>query len=299
VPASGATVTGNPREDAAVVASPGASTSAPAALDAPRGAPAAAIGELDDLGHTVVRGLASPDEVARFRPALEATADRIAWNRHIPPGQRDTYSNAFLQAINLWLVDDVARAFVHSPRFARLASELLGVDGVRLYHDQALVKEGGGGPTPWHQDQYYWPIESPATVTMWMPLVDLPDEVGSMTFADGSHRLGDLRGPAISDASHEFFERLVEERGLPCTTHGALAAGDATFHTGWTLHRAGANPTSRRRPAMTVIYVADGARVGPLVRPEQRADLELYVPGAQPGDLIATERNPRLWPPSA
>jgi len=31
----------------------------------------------------------------------------------------------------------------------------MGVQGVRLYHDQALIKEPGGKPTPWHQDYYY------------------------------------------------------------------------------------------------------------------------------------------------
>ena len=63
-------------------------------------------------------------------------------------------------------------------RFAGVAAALLGVDGVRLYHDQALFKEPGGGPTPWHQDQVYWPLATDRTITMWMPLVDLPDASG-------------------------------------------------------------------------------------------------------------------------
>src|SRR5207249_11996994 len=55
-----------------------------------------------------------------------------------------------------------------------------------LYHDQALFKEAGGGRTPWHQDMYYWPLDTDRTITMWMPLVDVPAEVGSMLFASGS-----------------------------------------------------------------------------------------------------------------
>ena len=36
-----------------------------------------------------------------------------------------------------------------------------------------------------------------------------------------------------------------------------MAAGDATFHSGVTLHRAPGNPTNRVRDVMTVIYIAD------------------------------------------
>ena len=72
---------------------------------------------------------------------------------------------------------------------------VVGVPGIRLYHDQALFKEPGGGVTPWHQDQGYWPFRGWGPVTMWMPLVDLTAEMGgSMSFARGSCHLalGDL-----------------------------------------------------------------------------------------------------------
>ena len=37
-----------------------------------------------------------------------------------------------------------------------------------------------------------------------------------------------------------------------------MKAGDATFHSGLTLHRAPGNPTDRVRAVMTVIYIAEG-----------------------------------------
>jgi ectoine hydroxylase-related dioxygenase (phytanoyl-CoA dioxygenase family) len=131
-----------------------------------------------------------------------------------------------------------------------------------------------------------------------MPLADLDPAVGSMTFATGSHRAGKLRGHAISDASEAEFARLVRDERLPEFTYGALHAGDATFHAGWTLHRAGPNPTDRMRPVMTVIYFADGARVSEPDSVYQQFDLATWLPGMQPGDLAASEINPRLWPPT-
>ncbi len=246
-------------------------------------------------GHVCVRRLASPGEVAGVRPAIEAAAAKRT-HGVAPLEERDTYGKAFLQAINLWRLDDQIQSFVFGRRFAGVAAALLGVDGIRLYHDQALIKEAGGGATPWHQDQRYWPLDTDQTITMWMPLVDVPVEVGSMTFASGSHRLGNLSGPAISDESEAMFAAAVRERGLREHTHGALAAGDATFHAGWTLHRAGANPTASDRPVMTVIYYADGARVTEPNDEFQHLDLALWLKGLQPGDVAATPRNPILWP---
>ena len=257
--------------------------------------PPAQVEEFQRLGHTVVRGLASRDEVEAFRPAIE-DAVRRATTRARPLDQRDTYGRAFLQVPNLCASDAVARAFTFAARFARVAAELLQVDGVRLYHDQALFKEPGGGHTPWHQDQVYWPLDSDRSITMWMPLVDVPADVGSMTFADGSHRHGDLGSWVIGDESEAGFDALVRERGFVTSTHGAMRAGDATFHTGWTLHRAGSNPTDLLRSVMTVIYVADGIRVGPVDSPARQLDQMFWLGGAAPGSLVDGPGNPLLWP---
>jgi ectoine hydroxylase-related dioxygenase (phytanoyl-CoA dioxygenase family) len=231
--------------------------------------------------------------VAAYRPSLVAAAESRRFERR-PLSERDTYGKAFLQMMNIWTVDEATRRFVWARRFAKVAADLLGVDGVRLYHDQALFKEPGGGPTPWHHDQVYWPLDTPSTITMWMPIVDIPPEVGSMTFVAGSHRIGDVGAGQISDESNAAISKLISTRGLGLETHGALAAGDATFHAGWTLHSAGPNPTGAMREVVTVIYYADGARVSePTAR--QRFDLQLWLTGLAPGDLAASEDHPVLY----
>lgn len=255
----------------------------------------AAIDDVVLKGHTVLRQLATPDEVAAYRPAIEAAALDHAWDTR-PLADRDTYGKAFLQSMNLWRVDERVRRFVFSPRFAKAAADLLGVTSVRLYHDQALFKEPGGGHTPWHQDQHYWPLDTDRTITMWMPLVDVPAEVGTMTFASGSHRLGSLGHHGISDESDAAFTAMLAARGLPLETHGALGAGDATFHCGWTLHGAPPNPTDAMRPVMTIIYVADGTRVSAPQSDAQKLDLKVWLPGLRPGDLVDSPINPVLWP---
>ena len=256
--------------------------------------PASAIAEFEQKGHTSLRGLATAGEIGAYRPLIEEATHRYSRETR-PMEARDTYGKAFLQVPNLWRVDAAVQRFVLARRFAKVAADLLGVDGVRLYHDQALFKEAGGGPTPWHQDQYYWPLDSDRTITMWMPLVDVPAEIGSMTFASGSQKLGFLGSYAISDESDATFTKMLADKQLPLDTHGAVAAGDATFHAGWTLHSAPANPTGVLRSVMTIISMADGIKVTEPNSDAQRFDLALWLKGCSPGDVVAGDRNPLIY----
>ncbi len=245
-------------------------------------------------GFAVVRGLASADEVACFRPAIVAAARRL--NRETRPlEERGTYGRAFLQTTNLWPHDDVVKRFVFARRFARVAAELMGVAGVRLYHDQALFKEAHGGFTPWHQDQFYWPLATTHTITMWMPLVDLDVDMGIMHFARGSHAHGQITELSIGRASEAELSRVVAERGYEVAGPRHMRVGDATFHSGWTLHGAPPNASDRAREVMTIIYFADGTRVGPADNQARELDLGAWLPGLREGDLAASAINPLLF----
>jgi ectoine hydroxylase-related dioxygenase (phytanoyl-CoA dioxygenase family) len=136
-------------------------------------------------GHILLRGVASAVEIAAYRPAILAARDKYGAEA-TPLEQRDTHGKAFLKGMNLWPKYEGVKRFACARRFVRVAADLLGVDGVRVYHDQALLKEAGGGLTPWHQDQHYRPLATDNTITMWMPLVDVTPEMGTMHFASGS-----------------------------------------------------------------------------------------------------------------
>jgi ectoine hydroxylase-related dioxygenase (phytanoyl-CoA dioxygenase family) len=148
-----------------------------------------------------------------------------------------------------------------------VAAELMGVAGVRLHHDQALFKEPGGGFTPWHQDQFYWPLDTEHTITLWMPLVPVTPEMGPMTFASGPQRLGKLSDLPIGDASEAA---PVEAHGLACNEPFRFAAGDASFHAGWTLHRAPLNRSERMRAGSAGREPEEPGAVAP--RPEAARD---------------------------
>ncbi len=249
------------------------------------------VGIFAAAGHVLLREVASAQEVAPYRDAIADVTLRLSQELR-PLKERETYGKAFLQVMNLWRQDPSAAAFVQAQRFGGIAAQLLGVDRVRLYHDQALFKEPGGGRTPWHQDAMYWPLDGSKCITMWMPLADVTPDMGQVSFASGSHKSGPLSDITISDASDEFFEDLLSDGRYPVTTPEPMNAGDATFHSGWTAHRALPNASDRMRPVMTVIWYADGLTVQEPTNPAQGADLKSWLPGLKPGDPAASDSNP-------
>lgn len=244
-------------------------------------------------GHTLTRNLLSPEEAAQYRDVIVAAADKYNTEKR-KLEDRDTYGKAFLQIMNLWRHDEEVKKFVLAKRMAKVAADLLGVDNVRLYHDQALFKEAGGGPTPWHQDQYYWPIDTKNTVTMWMPLVDINIEMGMLTFASKSQNKGRIFNHEISDDSEKLFAQYIADNGFDVIRAEEMKAGDATWHYGFTIHNAPGNLSQKRREVMTIIYMADGAKVTEPQNKWQVNDRKTWLMDWPIGEFIDSELNPKV-----
>lgn len=244
-------------------------------------------------GHTLTRALASPEEIKAYREIIVKAADKYNTEKR-KLEDRDTYGKAFLQIMNLWRHDEQVKKFVMAKRFAKVAADLLGVENVRIYHDQALFKEAGGGPTPWHQDQYYWPIDTKKTITMWMPMVDINVDMGMLTFASESQKDGFVFDNEISDESETLFSNYIEKKGYKVTRAETMNAGDATWHYGYTIHNAPGNNSHTRREVMTIIYFADGGRVIEPKNNWQINDRKSWLMDWPIGEVIDSELNPKV-----
>ena len=199
--------------------------------------------------------------------------------------QKSEYEKSFLQCGYLCWDFDAVKKFVLARRFGSIAKQLMQVEYVRLWHDQALFKEPGGNPTAIHQDCSYWPIASPEnTTTMWLALEDVTVDMGSLCFYAGTHdkKLQEyvdiFKNPHVPDSLKNKNKISVD-----------LKAGDATFHSGLLFHGAGSNQTKKLRKGMTVIYVSDGNRFD---ASDERNAAHTSCQGLKHGDVINTKYTP-------
>ncbi|MCC6395792.1 MAG: phytanoyl-CoA dioxygenase family protein [Bacteroidetes bacterium] len=244
-------------------------------------------------GHILLRGLVAQEEIDYFRPLILGLLDAHAKTRTVWVAP-DESAPLLEYASNLWQKSEEVRAFIFAKRFARVAAELMGVRGVRLYHDEALAKEPGGSATPWHKDHYNWPLATPHTIKMWIALSDIRVEMAPLRFASGTHRAGQFPEVCPSYEADELFERIIREHHIPVVGY-AMRAGDASFHSGSILHSTLENTSGESRQAVAVTYYEDGARILAPIHEYRQADLAEFLPGLSPGEVAASPLNPLLF----
>lgn len=244
-----------------------------------------------ERGFVKLPAVLSPQLIAHFRAAISEKVEELNVQR-LPMDQRSTYDKAFLQVMNLWRTSDEVKQFVFSRRLGRIATELMRCRGVRIYHDQALYKEPGGGITPWHADQYYWPVSNNNMATAWVPLQETPLEMGPLAFSETSHRFHVGRDLEIGDKSEMTLKEALRTYPVEETP---FHIGDVSFHSGWTFHRAGANTTSQPREVMTVIYMDEDMRLVTPRNKNQIVDVQRWCPDVQVGEVIASPLNPVVF----
>jgi len=260
----------------------------PLDIDSPYPITPGQIASYRENGFIKLKRVLSPEVIAYYgeeisRRVVELNAQRV------PLEQRGTYGKAFLQVMNLWTTSEAVKEFVLGKRLGRIATELMGTKGVRLYHDQALYKEAGGGITPWHADQYYWPLASDKTTTVWIPLQEVPLEMGPLAFCPRSQRLSYGRDLEIGDESEVKLSDALKQYPRE---ESPFDLGEVSFHSGWTFHRAGPNTTAQPRKVMTMIYMDKEMKLVDPKNKNQRNDWESWCPGARVGEIINSPLNP-------
>ncbi|MEM1028733.1 MAG: phytanoyl-CoA dioxygenase family protein [Myxococcota bacterium] len=257
------------------------------ALDAPYDLAAEEIVRFQRDGYVKIEGLLDPAGLLSLRDDLSVMlTERVA-------GAADL---GFPSLEMVWEHHEPTRAYVFSRRLARVAAELLGVDGVRLYHDNVLSKNPGCGRTPWHYDAHHYPIDHADVVTAWFPLQPLPVEMGPLVFALGMDVYKDIERLPFDKHGDNYDRTIMDylrEHEVPCDG-AAYALGEVSFHHAFSMHSAGPNHYDTERMAIAITYFVDGARL--LQAPTMiSGDYEKFMPGVKPGDIIDSPLNPVLY----
>lgn len=234
-------------------------------------------------------GFLSKEETAELREAVLTTVANMGKKKVADGGLQleegdSYYDKVFTQRLNLWRIDDTIKKYVLNSELGKMLCELEGVEGYRVWHDQALIKEPYGNPTAWHLDNPYWSFYSRHAISIWISLGDATPENGCMYFVPGSQRFGAFESPGINQHLGDLFKmypKMAEIDPVPAP----MKAGDCSFHNGLAAHGAGANMTRMRRVAMTCAYMP----IGSVFNGQQNILSDSYFKTLQKGDVLAND----------
>jgi hypothetical protein len=246
-------------------------------------------------GFIKLKEVFSPGAVLRLRAELVRLLSE-EFDTDIDGGVQDR----FLSLEMVWTDNPLMRAFVLSPRVAKICADLLRVPAVRLYHDNVLSKEPGCGRTPWHFDDHHFPLDTNDVVTAWAPAQPIPLAMGPLAFAYplDVHRLVDAVAFEKSTTSYDKGVAEVFARNGVAVDETPFELGEVSFHHNLSFHTAARNRTDRSRIVLANTYYADGARV--VDAPTMvSGDWQKFMPGVGPGEVAESPLNPVCWPVGA
>ncbi len=141
-----------------------------------------------------------------------------------------------------------------------------------LFQDNLVWKRpGAGARIEWHQDYSYWPLSSPAGLTLWIALdaADVAD--GCIHYLPGTHRLGERAPQDFVAGARQGARPDLEPLDARGREHEAVpvraAPGDAIAHDPLVWHMSPPNRSQRERRALTVSWIEPSNRWAPAHAP--------------------------------
>jgi len=240
------------------------------------------------------------EQVQKLRNELSELADVNHPGHHLfyefHSNESSDPGTILFHALGAWRITNGFHDVLWNPRFLVAASQLLGNNPVRFWHDQLFWKPPKkGGVVAWHQDYSYWTRTKPiAHLTCWCGLDDSTKENGCLQYIAGSHRWGLLPKPVIAGELQGIKDFLNEEqkKQFESPRFAEVKAGEAIFHHSLTLHGSGENKSDKPRRAFVINVFEDG------VRSDSDDVLLDGVPPVKKGEKMEGQFFPLLYQPN-
>ncbi len=254
-----------------------------------------AVRDFRENGFAVIKNFFSDDEIARL--ARVAVSMHDAKRTRIEAGEtRGRIS--FTRTHQLWQQSDIVRDVAFASDLLGLVSEMLDCQSLRVIDDDVFEKRPGDRVSKWHYDRKFVPIDSDRYLSIWIPLVDVSHEMGTMAYVRGSHQqaypeprkplAGEVRGHLWYATQFALRRKRIERI--------EARRGDVFFHHGNTLHMAGANRSAERRLAYGLHFADARSRFVTPMNDSQRVHVhDAGWDHLQPGDEIESPTSPEIF----
>lgn len=208
-------------------------------------------------GFLVVRQLLAPGDFAELNIQLDR------YIRDVVPGlpPSDAFYDAdrsrpeTLKQMQRLEQDAFFFNYLTHPVWKGLAEALLGEEANASGAEWFNKPPGTNHITPPHQDNYYFCLQPPQVLTMWLALDTVDEENGCLRYVPGSHERG-IR-PHGRTKTLGFSQGIVDygDEDYATEVPVSLQPGDVTIHHGNTIHRADANTSLvRNRRSFALVF---------------------------------------------
>jgi len=221
----------------------------------------AQVEQYQSQGFIVIENFLDAAELEHWRTVVaEAVAMRIGDKTILSnQGMPDSfYAQVFLQCLRLADIHPGMAEIIFDYNLGRMAATLAGIDGIRIWHDQALIKPPYGNHTAFHLDNPFWSFHSPNAISLWVALDDATMANGCLWYLPGTHKHANYQSIGIGENLGDIFKGYPEWKTIQAVP-AVARAGSAVFHNGLLGHGAGVNMTAFPRRAMTCAYMPDGS----------------------------------------
>ncbi|OYD96386.1 hypothetical protein CDG76_06175 [Nostoc sp. 'Peltigera membranacea cyanobiont' 210A] len=244
-------------------------------------------------GVVCLRGLFKDVWLERLRSAID-------WNIANPSSMAtgSFQRGNFHLDVFMWTRNADFRAFAFESPVAAIVAQILKTEKIHFLFDHLLVKEPGSiKPTPWHNDQPYWPVQGWNICSLWLALDPVTKETGGLQYIKGSHQWR----KSIREKNN-LVEAVADSKSLELLSWD-MAPGDCLVHHALTVHGASGNAsTSTRRRALATRWVGDDVTYDP--RPEtfisyiKKLGIKEVnsINSLHAGASIDCDLFPQLWP---
>lgn len=217
----------------------------------------------DDNGYFVVPAFAAPAVLTAMIDRIVDLARRIDEGEHRPDllispeallADAPTAEGRLSKIFRVMRGEDVFREFATDPRLLTILAEIIG-DDFDCFLSQFIFKQPGALGQPWHQDEWYFRMDPPTQVGVWLACTDATPDNGPLWVVPGSHREL-VHENVVEDPRPGANLGYVEIQGADTSNEQQMLmnAGDLLVFDSHLRHRSTDNTSDGMRAAMVYHY---------------------------------------------
>ena len=235
-------------------------------------------------GYVVVASVFTSVETRSANAALDEMRRTFAREMRLSV---ERYDERICQWRDIWMTVPLFNDLLNDERIHGAAQAFMQEDSVQLLHDHVIRKpyDALNGTVPWHQDFPFWPVDTPDSLSCWIPFEDVSEHGGCIEVIDGSHLWGIFPPVDFIMDAKEFGCRDDIVR-IPAPAGSIVVLNSLTWHRTNPNKDAGTN-----RPAYIALWVPSRARYRPDLAEWHPVNEHVTV---GPGRHLNTDKFPRF-----